>query len=51
VAYGKEQISHLRIDTHHDNYVMQHAIIQAGFQRRGIIYIGDGTPRIAYDLL
>lgn len=51
VAFGKGQISHLRIDTHHDNYVMQNAVAKEGFQRRGIIYIEDGTPRIAYDML
>lgn len=44
------QISnYLRIDTHHDNKVMQHVIEKAGFTRRGIIYIADGSPRIAYD--
>lgn len=42
-------ISHLRIDTHHDNRVMQHVVEKLGFQRCGIIYIADGSPRIAYD--
>lgn len=49
VAFCSEKCSHLRIDTHHDNRVMQSAIEKAGFQRRGIIYIADGTPRIAYE--
>ena len=40
---------HLRIDTHHDNKVMQHVVEKHGFTRRGIIYIADGTPRIAYE--
>lgn len=47
----KQQIAHIRIDTHHDNVVMQHVVQKAGFQRCGIIYIADGTPRIAYELL
>lgn len=51
VEFGKQHIGHLRIDTHEDNKVMQRAITKQGFQRRGIIYIADGSPRIAYDLL
>lgn len=50
VAYCRQLISNLRIDTHHDNTVMQNAIAKCGFSRCGIIYIADGTPRIAYDL-
>ena len=42
---------HLRIDTHADNKPMQHVVEKAGFSRRGIIYVEDGTPRIAYDLI
>lgn len=51
LEWCKKQISHIRIDTHHDNKVMQHVVEKAGFQRCGIIYIADGTPRIAYELL
>lgn len=51
VEFGKEQCAYLRIDTHEDNKVMQGAVQKAGFQRCGIIYIADGTPRIAYDLI
>lgn len=51
VAFGRQHINHLRIDTHDDNYVMQKAVQKQGFQRQGIIYIADGSPRIAYDLL
>ena len=51
LAFCKTQISHIRIDTHADNKPMQHAVAKAGFSRRGIIYVEDGTPRIAYDLL
>jgi hypothetical protein len=28
---------------------MQHVVEKHGFSRRGIIYIADGTPRIAYE--
>lgn len=49
VAYCKTQIHHLRIDTHQDNRIMQHVVTSHGFIRRGIIYIQDGSPRIAYE--
>ena len=51
VAFGKTKIDHIRIDTHHDNKIMQRAIANQGFCRSGIIYLEDGSPRIAYDLL
>ena len=51
VEYGSAQIDHLRIDTHHDNWVMQRAVQRLGFEKRGIIYLPDGSPRIAYDRL
>ena len=43
------RIGHIRIDTHHDNRPMQHVVEKHGFSRRGIIYVADGSPRIAYD--
>ena len=43
--------AHLRIDTHADNLPMQHVIERFGFERRGIIHIADGSPRIAYEYL
>ena len=49
LEYCTRQISHLRIDTHADNKPMQHLVEKAGFSCRGIIYVADGTPRIAYD--
>lgn len=51
VEFGRKQINHLRIDTHEDNLVMRSAVAKLGFQRRGIIYLANGSPRIAYDLL
>lgn len=49
VKFAKQQISHLRIDTHEDNIVMQNALRKTGFRRCGIIHLADGAPRIAYD--
>lgn len=42
--------AHLRIDTHHDNVVMQRALEKSGFTRCGIIHLENGAPRIAYQL-
>ena len=47
----KAQMPHLRIDTHEDNKVMQHVLEKYGFVRCGIVYMPDGNPRIAYELL
>ena len=49
LEYCTRRIHHIRIDTHQDNYPMQHVLEKHGFSRRGIIYVADGTPRIAYD--
>jgi hypothetical protein len=51
LSWCRGQSGHLRIDTHRDNHVMQHIVEKHGFQRRGIIYIADGTPRIAYEYI
>ena len=42
------QIDCLRADTHADNKVMQHLLEKHGFVKCGIIYVANGTPRIAY---
>lgn len=41
-------LKNIRIDTHHDNKIMQHILEKEGFQRCGIIYVEDGSERIAY---
>lgn len=51
IAYCKKEISHLRIDTHDNNKIMQHIILKNGFIKCGTIYVEDGTPRIAYEKL
>lgn len=42
------QTDNIRIDTHRDNTVMQHLILKYGFHYCGIIYLTDGTERLAY---
>lgn len=39
---------HLRIDTHRDNIPMQKALEKNGFKYCGIIYIADGSERLAF---
>ena len=51
VTYCLQTIRHLRIDTHSDNLIMQHVITKNGFTKCGIIYVADGTPRLAYERL
>ena len=40
---------HLRIDTHKDNRIMQKLLAKNGFIYRGIIYVEDGTSRLAFE--
>lgn len=49
VSFCLQQISHLRIDTHEDNKIMQHLIEKNGFSKRGIIFSYGGSPRLAYE--
>lgn len=49
LRFAMEQNSHVRIDTHGDNKVMQHVLTKHGFTRTGIIYLEDGDPRIAFE--
>lgn len=46
--WALKQERNIRIDTHHDNVVMQNALIKEGYKRCGIIYLANGDPRIAY---
>ena len=45
---GKKE-GHLRADTHKDNLTMQHILQKEGFEYCGIIYVEDGTERLAYE--
>ena len=51
LLFCRNKCSHIRVDTHADNKPMQHLAEKHGFSRRGIIYVEDGTPRIAYEML
>lgn len=48
VRWAFERTGNLRGDTHEKNLPMQKAFERNGFERCGIIYVADGTPRIAY---
>lgn len=51
VTFCEARMHHLRIDTHENNRVMQYLIEKNGFQKCGVIYVEDGTPRLAYEKL
>lgn len=51
VDYSLNKIPHLRIDTHEQNVIMKHLLDQLGFTYCGIIYLKDGNPRLAYELV
>lgn len=50
INYLKQFSKDIRIDTHHENMVMQHLLAKYGFKRCGIIYLKNKEPRIAYQL-
>ena len=49
IDYAAVRYAHLRIDTHRDNRIMQHLIGKHGFTYCGIIWLQDGTERLAYE--
>lgn len=51
LAFASEAIDYIRVDTYRDNIPMQRALEREGFTRCGIIWIGDGSERIAFDRL
>ena len=48
VRFAFARYPNLRGDTHHDNLPMQKAFERNGFEECGVIWVKDGTPRIAY---
>lgn len=50
IDYCRSLMPNLRLDTHAENATMHHCALKAGFVRCGIIYVADGTPRVAYQL-
>ncbi len=49
IDFAAARYPHLRIDTHRDNRIMQHLIDMAGFTYCGVIWLEDGTERLAYE--
>ncbi|MEA4917574.1 GNAT family N-acetyltransferase [Proteiniphilum sp.] len=45
------QCPNIRVDTHRDNRVMQRILEKLGFTYCGIIYVANGTARLAYQRL
>lgn len=48
LKWAVSQCGNLRIDTHHDNVVMQRLLKKLGFHYCGIIYLENGDPRLAF---
>ena len=49
VSFCSRQSPHLRVDTHRDNRVMRHLAEKHGFVYCGVIYLADGSPRLAFE--
>lgn len=43
-----ERYANVRVDTHRDNTIMQNILKKYGFVYCGIIYVANGTPRLAF---
>lgn len=48
LRWSFKHCNNLRIDTHQNNTVMQNMLKKEGFTQCGIIYIADGSERIAF---
>lgn len=48
IQWALDQCKNLRIDTHKKNTVMQHLLKKMDFTYCGIIYVADGSERIAF---
>lgn len=48
LEYALSAFGTIRIDTHRDNMVMQHLLLNAGFEYCGIIHCWSGDERLAY---
>ena len=47
--FARGKYDHLRVDTHEDNKPMQNAVKKCGFEYAGVIYLKDGSPRLAFE--
>ena len=43
-----QQCHNIRVDTHHDNWVMQSVLKKNGYTECGVIYLANGSPRVAF---
>lgn len=50
LEWCKKQILTIRVDTHRDNRIMLNLMERYGFVYSGIIYVADGTPRLAFQM-
>ncbi len=48
---AEQNVTSLRIDTHADNKTMQYLVEKYGFLPCGTIYLENGSPRLAYQLV
>lgn len=48
LRYSMNLCSNLRADTHEANLTMRRILEENGFRYCGIIYVADGTPRLAF---
>jgi GNAT superfamily N-acetyltransferase len=46
-----KDVHSIKVDTHEDNKSMQNCLHKNGFQYCGVIYLEDGSKRIAYEKL
>ncbi len=51
IKFCLEKTDNLRVDTHRDNLICQHNVLKHKFSYCGIIYLADGTERLAYQRL
>ncbi|MHB9782763.1 N-acetyltransferase family protein [Streptococcus sp. 10F2] len=49
--FCRQRYAYLRIDTHRDNQGMQVILKKYGFEKCGLIWLEDGSERIAFDYL
>ncbi len=48
MGYCEKLIDNIRIDTHKNNKIMQYLLSKRGYKKCGIIYVEDGSERLAY---
>ena len=45
---NKKSVGSIKVDTHEDNQAMQRSLIKNGFDYCGVIYLADGSKRVAF---